>query len=121
MSSLSAYMRRVGEDVCQRFAEERAVNPRDFKECAVRYLRSAIGPGPGRPLKEMVTQAANMRAQGKSWPEVYAKCLAHSPEGWSTDTRTLDRLRLRSAVRSRRRAHRKKRISDHVSTENNGT
>lgn len=108
MSNLRTYMNTVASELCQKFAAERAADPRAFKECAVRYLRLALGPGPGRPAKETVTRAAKMRAEGKPWCEVYIACVAH-PEGTSADSWTLACLRLRSAIRSRLNVERKRR------------
>jgi hypothetical protein len=108
--NLRTYMKKVGADLRQKFGAQRAQDPRVFKECAVRYLRLALGPGPGRPPKQTVTQAVKMRAEGKAWPEIYSACLAHS-EGMTADTWTIACLRLRSAVRSRRSAERRRRNS----------
>jgi hypothetical protein len=103
--NLQTYMKKVGADLRQKFGAQRAQDPRAFKECAVRYLRLSLGPGPGRPPKQTVTRAVNMRAAGKPWPEIYSACVAHS-DGMAADTWTLACLRLRSAVRSRRSAKR---------------
>src|SRR5713101_4793086 len=114
MPSLHTYMKKVAVNLCRKFAAERAEDPRAFKQCVVRYLRLALGPGPGRPPKQTITQAVNMRAEGKSWPEVYSACFTHS-ESMRADSWTLACLRLRSAVRSRRRAERRRRNSKQVS------
>src|SRR5260370_23058182 len=116
MLNLCTYMKKVGADLRQKVAAERTEDPRAFKECAVRYLRLALGPGPGRPPKKTVTQAGKMRAEGKTWCEVYSACLSHS-EGISADTWTLACLRLRSAVRSRRSTERRRRIFKQISTK----
>lgn len=114
MPELRAYMEKVTAGLRQKFAAERANGPRAFKEHAVRYLRLALGPGPGRPPKESVTLAVKMLDHGDSWREIYG---ALGYDKLSADERTVECLRLRSAVRSWRNAARRRRNSRHASTE----
>lgn len=60
------------------FRAEIERDPRGFKRRTVSLLRFYLPLGPGRPCDESVTRAIEMRAVGKSWPEVYTACVPHS-------------------------------------------
>jgi hypothetical protein len=84
------------------FASEIKQDAHAFKQRVLGFLRSELPPGPGRPRAEAVTLAAEMLAQGETWPQIYAKCLPR--DIGERDSRQLSQYRLRCAVRSRRNA-----------------
>jgi hypothetical protein len=73
---------------------------RGFKHRVLRLVRLSLPPGPGRPSKEMITRAVELRAQDRPWLEVYRECIPGFP-GLGEGLRQLAMTRLRSAVRSR--------------------
>ena len=81
------------------FAEEQARDLGAFERRAVKIFRKQImSSRAGRPRKEIVTLAAQMLKQGKTWQQIYAACLSLGLKG---DERKMAQLRLRSAVRTR--------------------
>jgi hypothetical protein len=84
----------------QTFAEEQSRDRRSFERRAAKIFKKQImSSRAGRPRKEEVTLAAQMRRQGKPWQQIYAACL---PPGLEDANRKLRQLRLRNAVRARR-------------------
>jgi hypothetical protein len=96
---LAEAVRRFASQLCAHFREEIEREPRAFKLRAIRLLKSALPPGPGRPCVAIVSQATEMRARGQSWQQIYAVCLGSCVE---PHFRQLAQSRLRSAVRARR-------------------
>jgi hypothetical protein len=102
---LHATIRKFSRRLRHEFASEIERDARGFKERAVRLLKASLPPRPGRPSTEVVTRAAEMKAQGKGWAEIYAACL--SPIA-APDSRQVQQSRLRCAVRSRSNTHRRR-------------
>ena len=82
------------------FAEEIEYDPSLFRKRVIHLLKTALPSPHGRPRLKIVSIAADMRAQGKSWLAVYTACI---PALLAGDSRQLAQSRLRSAVRARRR------------------
>jgi hypothetical protein len=83
------------------FATEIERDARGFKRDAVCLLRTALSGAPGRPRSEAVTLAIELRAQGKPWQVIYSQCI---PSSLVDEARQVAQSRLRSAVRERRTA-----------------
>jgi len=97
----------VCEFVCQAllsYAPEIKKNPRAFRKNLIRdvtrELSRTLQLPMGRPCKDAVTQAAEMRKQGKSWQQIYLQ--HHAPQ--------TEQTRLRSAVRARLQRERISRV-----------
>ena len=107
IADLDSTTRKFAEGLRQKFAAEIARNPRAFKRSVIRILKHELPPKPGRPSDEGVTRATQMRAKGRTWPEIYPACIA---DYTSLDNawRQFEQLRLRSAVRARRNALKRK-------------
>jgi hypothetical protein len=99
-ADFSKIVRKFVEELRTHFRSEIEHDPRLFKGKVLRMLKASLPPGPGRPRAELVSLAAKMRAQGKSWCAIYAECVSTTLAG---DSRQVAQSRLRSAVRSRRR------------------
>jgi hypothetical protein len=112
-ADLRTMMREFAARLLAEFALEIERDPRGFKERALRLLRQNLPPRPGRPCDGQITRAAMMRAQGKDWREIYAACL---PNTLLPESRQVAQSRLRSAVRSRGNA-RKRRKHGLISSE----
>jgi hypothetical protein len=102
-SNLATTIENFARRLRREFSVEIQRNPRAFKYEAVRILKAALPPKPGRPCSEVVTRASQMRAHGKSWKEIYAACLLQIA---APDSRQAQQFRLRCAVRSRRNPRR---------------
>ena len=89
------------------FVGEISSDPRAFKKSVIEILRRHLPPFAGRPTEESVTVAAMLRMQGRDWPEVYRLVIpayAHLDPG----TRGQAQSNLRSAIRSRRNARKRR-------------
>lgn len=106
MRDLRATTREFAARLRAEFASEIEQDARGFKRRVLGFLKGELPPGPGRPCEEIVTCAARMRTEGRNWQEIYAVCLPHVAE---PDSRHLAQSRLRSAVRARRNASRRRR------------
>ena len=113
VSDLRATVRKFAARLRQRYASEIERDPRVFKRRVVFYLKRSLPPGPGRPCEEAVSKAVELRAQGKSWREIYPACLPGFAALDST-ARQLNQSRLRSAVRSRQTSRRRRRKSTRI-------
>ncbi len=104
MNDLRSSVREFAARLRLDFASEIERDPRGFKRRTVSLLRFYLPPGPGRPCDEAVTRAIEMRAAGKSWPEVYTACVPHS---LAPESQPDAKSRLRAAMRARknRRKH----------------
>ena len=107
MNDLRATVRKFAARLREQFESEIERDTRGFKCRVVTLLKESLPPGPGRPCTEIVTRATSMRAQGRSWQEIYAGCLLHVEGG--SDSRQIAQSRLRSAVRARRNSARRRR------------
>jgi len=83
------------------YAPEVARDARVFKRRVVELVRRGLPPGPGHPRDDVVTRAVELRAQHKSWCYVYRQCIPGFSH-LSDEIQQLARIRLRSAVRSRK-------------------
>jgi hypothetical protein len=102
---LGALVQEFGDLLRREFAANIERDARGFKRDALCLLRAALSPGPGRPRSEAVTLAIELRAQGKPWQAIYSQCI---PSALVDDARQLAQSRLRSAVRSRHNAGRRR-------------
>lgn len=105
--NLDRAIRQIAARLKRDFADEIARDAAAFKRRAVHRLRLHLPPGPGRPCLGSVTQAAEMRAQGKPWKDIYPACI---PGHATMDpaSRQVAQWNLRNAVRSRRNARRRR-------------
>jgi hypothetical protein len=74
----------------------------DTKEAAIRWLRAAMPPHPGRPRKPTVTLAWRLRRKGVPWREIYPVCIENLA-AFDWRRRRQEIRRLRNAYRARRR------------------
>jgi hypothetical protein len=88
-------------------AKELAQDPAGFRREAVRAFRASLSPGPGRPRTPNVTLAEKLRDKGKPWQEIYPLCITNYA-GLNVDSQRVEAENLRSAVRSRRNARRRR-------------
>jgi hypothetical protein len=88
-------------------SEELVRDPVAFRREAVRAFSASLSPGPGRRPEARVTLAANLRGQGKSWQEIYPVCIK-SYSRLNVDSQRVEAENLRSAVRTRRNAQRRR-------------
>lgn len=105
--SLSAATREFARQLRARFAEQIEHDPRTFRRHLVRFLKTELPLRVGRPCDAAVTRATKMRASREPWQLIYPVCI---PEFRRLDAhaRYLAQSRLRSAVRSRRNARRRR-------------
>jgi hypothetical protein len=102
---LRAKIQEFGRLLRHDFAAEIERDARRFKRRVVWLLGAELPPGPGRPRRKAVTLAIELRGQGKSWQQIYLECLPKSLVGAELQ---LAQSGLRSAVRSRRTAGRRR-------------
>lgn len=114
VTGLSRQIRDFTDSLRHNHARAIASDAREFKRRVLRLVRLGLPPGPGRPSKEMITRAIELRAQDKPWLEVYRECIPGFT-GLGEGLRQLAMTRLRSAVRSRR-ARLKRRKVQHQSS-----
>jgi hypothetical protein len=77
------------------------------KKRVVSWMRATLPPHAGRPADEATTRAVEMRVKNAPWLEIYRECIPHFSE-LDDGTRQLAMIRLRSVVRSRRFARKRK-------------
>lgn len=104
---LDRAIRRFAARLKRDFAAEIARDPASFKHRAVHRLKVYLPPGPGRPCLDSVTQAGELRTQGKPWKEIYPACI---PTYLDLDaaSRQVAQWHLRNAVRARRNTRRRR-------------
>jgi len=100
MKNVRAIVRKFARQLRCEFAGEIERNPNSFSKHVVRLLKAALPLKHGRPQSEAVSVATEMRVRGRNWRTIYAACISDS---LAADSRQLAQLRLRSAVRKRRR------------------
>jgi hypothetical protein len=88
------------------FADEIAAEPRGFKKRVIEILKRSLPPFAGRPTEDSITIAIQLRAEGRSWPEVYSQVIVNHDK-LDTANRRLAELNLRSALRARRNARKR--------------
>ncbi len=102
---ITEFVARLRQD----FAEEQAQDQRAFERRAAKiFKKQIISSRAGRPRNEIVTRAAEMRRQGKLWPQIFDDCL---PANLERTARNMAKLQLRNAVRNRRSRERRARQS----------
>jgi len=106
---------RLRRKFCNEFEQDTPAL-RTFKRRVLRLLKTELPPGPGRPPEEAITLAVELRAEGKTWPEVYRACIAGF-DNKSADSKIVACSRLRSAARSRRNARRQRKTRRESSAE----
>ena len=107
VKSLSESAREFTSNVKRNFADQLRGDPHALKRELVHLLKINLPPGPGRPCDEAVTNAVQLKAQGKSWREIYPLCIPDYPH-LSGDMRQQAQSKLRDAVRSRRNTRRRR-------------
>jgi len=107
VKQLEAAVRAFAIKLCREYASEIAADPCGFKQQAKSLIGCYLPPYPGRPRKESVTRACDLKRQRVPWPQIYAKCI---PEYQSLEwpVRRLEIARLRNAVRARHRLETKR-------------
>jgi len=107
VKELNLTIRQFAKRLRRDFAPEIAADPWAFKRKAKHLLGLYLPPGPGRPPEAAVTLATELREKDVSWQEIYPKTI---PNHGDLDTfeRRCAEYNLRSAVRSRRNAARRR-------------
>jgi hypothetical protein len=101
-------VRRFAAGLRCAFAQEIAKDARRFKKLAVYHLKRSLPPLPGRPPKESLTRAIELRKEGMDWRQIYPLCIpGHS--GMPAAVRRQAETNLRGASRSRRNAAKRRR------------
>ena len=103
-------VKRFAKRLLKLFAAEIASDPRAFKKRAIETLKRSLPPYPGRPTEQAITQAAILRGEGREWPEVYRLVIADHRH-LDPATRRLAESNLRSAIRSRRNARKRRNVA----------
>lgn len=85
-------------------------DPRGFKKRAVQIFRRNLPPFVGRPTEQVVTAAATLHAATKSWREIYPAVIPNHA-AMDPATRRQAESNLRSAIRSRRNARKRRKRS----------
>jgi hypothetical protein len=116
VNGLSRQIRDFTNSLRHDYARAIASDARGFKHRVLRQVRLGLPPGPGRPSKEMITRAVELRAQDRPWLEVYRECIPSFP-GLGEGLRQLAMTRLRSAVRSRLARLRRRKVQHQSSRQ----
>ena len=102
MKQLDAAVRAFANKLCREYASEIEADPCRFKQRAKSLIGYYLPPHPGRPRKESVTRACELKRQHVPWLEIYVKCIPeYKSLAWPV--RRLKITRLRNAVRARHR------------------
>jgi hypothetical protein len=102
VKQLDAAVRAFAIKLCREYAGEIDADPCGFKQRAKRLIGCYLPPYPGRPRKESVTRACELKRQRVLWPEIYAKCIPEY-KSLTWPVRRLEIARLLNAVRARHR------------------
>ena len=106
MKELGPTIREFAIRLRRDYAPEIAADPWAFKRKAKRLFCLYLPPGPGRPRKATITRALELHRQGTPWPDIYRECIPnHISLPWKE--RRLEIIRLRNAVRARKRLDQK--------------
>jgi hypothetical protein len=89
------------------FRDEIAADPRAFKKEIVEILKRNLPPFAGRPTDECISLAVRLKAEGKTWSEIYPLVIADHAF-LDASERRLAETDLRSKIRSRRNARRRR-------------
>lgn len=100
-------VKRFARRLCRIFAGEISSDPRTFKKGVIEILRRHLPPFAGRPTEESITMAATLREKSREWPEVYRLVIPGHSE-LDPATRRQAESNLRSAIRSRRNARKRR-------------
>jgi hypothetical protein len=96
-------VQRFARRLCRQFPLAfRDAHSVESKETAIRWLRVALPPHPGRPRKASVTLACRLRREGVPWREIYPRCIENLA-AFDWRTRRQEIRRLRNAYRARHR------------------
>jgi hypothetical protein len=102
VKQLEAAVRAFAIKLCREYAGEIEADPSRFKQRAKSLIGCYLPPYPGRPRKEAVTRACELKRQRVPWPEIYAGCIPEY-KSLTWPVRRLEIARLRNAVRARHR------------------
>ncbi len=106
-TDLERTVRQFAAKLRSTHAEEIGQDPRKFKKRVVTLLRRNLPPFAGRPSEASITAAIQLQKEGRTWKEIYPQVI----EGHSTMdlvTRRQAESNIRSGVRSRRNAARRR-------------
>jgi hypothetical protein len=107
LTDLSAQIGSFCEDLKRRFALDFETDPPAFKRLVMCALSKAFALKRGRRPESNITLAADLRAQGKKWCEIYPLCIKDYPR-LNRDSQRIDEENLRAAVRARRNAQKRR-------------
>jgi hypothetical protein len=99
--------KRFAKRISKLFASEIASDPRGFKKQLTQTIKRNLPPFPGRPTEQSITLAAKLKAGGNGWQDIYPAVLPDHAQ-MDPPTRRLAESNLRSAIRSRRNARRRR-------------
>lgn len=102
--------KRFARRISKQFASEIATDPRGFKKHLTQIIKRNLPPFPGRPTEQSITQAARLKAGGNSWQDIYPVVIPDHAQ-MDLPTRRVAESNLRSAIRSRRNARRRRNTS----------
>lgn len=101
--------KRFANRISVQFASEIASDPRGFKKQLTQIIKRNLPPFSGRPTEQSITQAARLKAGGNSWQDIYPVVIPDHAQ-MDPPTRRVAESNLRSAIRSRRNARRRRNI-----------
>jgi hypothetical protein len=107
LTDLISQIGSFGEDLKRRFALEFEKDPPAFKQLVLCALSKAFVLKRGRRPESNITLAADLRAQGKEWREIYPLCIKNYPT-LCRNSQRIEEENLRAAVRSRRNAQKRR-------------
>lgn len=109
-------VKRFARRLSKVFAKEISSDPRTFKKGVIETLRRHLPPFAGRPTEEAITTAAALRAERREWPEIYRLVIPGHCELDSATRRQME-SNLRSAIRSRRNARKRRKARQKLIAE----
>jgi hypothetical protein len=102
--------KQFAKRISKQFASEIASDPRSFKKQLTRIIKRNLPPFPGRPTEQSITHAARLRAEGNGWQDIYPVVIPNHAQ-LDPASRRVAESNLRSAIRSRRNARRRRNTS----------
>jgi hypothetical protein len=99
--------KRFAKRISKLFASEIASDPRGFKKQLTQTIKRNLPPFPGRPTEQSITLAAKLKAGDTGWRDIYPVVIPDHAQ-MDPPTRRVAESNLRSAIRSRRNARRRR-------------
>jgi len=109
IAKLGVAIRKFARQLRAEFAGEIERDLRAFRTHVVRFLRAELPLRRGRPCDAAITRAVEMRRTREPWHSIYLVCVPFF-QRLDPYARHLAQTRLRSAVRSRRNARRRRKV-----------